>query len=165
MLFKLRKKFGRTKKIILHYHGTDIRGLRKQKLPHRSRLSDLAISLIFTYRRIRNNLLDKNRRMDRKAQMLADVVIVSTPDLLQNTIKGSIYLPNPVDTDHFSPDKISTNTKKQALIIDTEVTDTQWVLDYCKKHNICLDIEVYNRINSPIMYKNMPSLLKLIIFT
>jgi glycosyltransferase involved in cell wall biosynthesis len=160
MLFRLRKKFGRTKKLILHYHGTDIRGLKKQKLPHRSRLSDLAISLIFTYRRIRNNLLYKKRRIDRKAQMLADVVIVSTPDLLQNTIKGSIYLPNPVDTDHFNPDKTSTNTKKQALIIDTEVTDTQWVLDYCKKNNIGLDIEVYDRINNPIMYKDIPSLLK-----
>ncbi len=27
ILIKLRKKFGRSKKIILHYHGTDIRGL------------------------------------------------------------------------------------------------------------------------------------------
>lgn len=30
ILFELRKKFHRQKKIILHYHGSDIRGLKKQ---------------------------------------------------------------------------------------------------------------------------------------
>lgn len=33
ILFELRKKFQRQKKIILHYHGTDIRGLKKQSFP------------------------------------------------------------------------------------------------------------------------------------
>ncbi len=45
--------------MVLHYHGTDIRDLKKQKLPHRSRLSDIAISLILKYRKIRNTLLLK----------------------------------------------------------------------------------------------------------
>ena len=35
MVFKFRKEFGNSKKIILQYHGTDIRGIKKQKLPHR----------------------------------------------------------------------------------------------------------------------------------
>src|SRR2546423_1248120 len=30
VLFNLRKKFGKSKTIILHYHGTDIRGLKKR---------------------------------------------------------------------------------------------------------------------------------------
>src|SRR6185436_3124143 len=51
ILFELRKKFHRQKKIILHYHGTDIRGLKKQELPHRSLLSDTMIKLKMFYRK------------------------------------------------------------------------------------------------------------------
>jgi hypothetical protein len=158
VLLKLRQKFGNSKKIILHYHGTDIRGLKKQKLPHRSQLSDLAIRSIMMYRRIRDKVLFR-KRMHIKAQRMADTVIVSTPDLLQLVAKG-IHLPNPVDTDHFKPDSISKNEQKEALTIDTEVTDIQWALDYCKRHNISLNIEVYNRIKNPIIYKDMPQFLR-----
>ena len=158
ILIKLRQKFGNSKKIILHYHGTDIRGLKKQKLPHRSQLSDLAIRSIMMYRRIRDKVLFR-KRMHIKAQRMADTVIVSTPDLLHIVAK-SIHLPNPVDTDHFKPDSISKNEQKEALTIDTEVTDIQWALDYCKRHNISLNIEVYNRIKNPIIYKDMPEFLR-----
>ena len=158
ILIKLRQKFGNSKKIILHYHGTDIRGLKKQKLPHRSQLSDLAIRSIMMYRRIRDKVLFR-KQMHIKAQRMADTVIVSTPDLLHIVAK-SIHLPNPVDTDHFKPDSISKNEQKEALTIDTEVTDIQWALDYCKRHNISLNIEVYNRIKNPIIYKDMPEFLR-----
>jgi glycosyltransferase involved in cell wall biosynthesis len=158
ILLKLRKKFGRSKKIILHYHGTDIRGLKKQKLPHRSQISDLAIRSIMMYRGLRDKVLFK-KRMHINAQRVADTVIVSTPDLLQLVAKG-IYLSNPVDTDHFKPDSLLKNEQKEALTIDTEVTDIQWALDYCKMHNISLNIEVYNRIKAPIIYKDMPDFLR-----
>lgn len=158
ILLKLRKKFGRSKKIILHYHGTDIRGLKKQKLPHRSQISDLAIRSIMMYRGLRDKVLFK-KRMHINAQRVADTVIVSTPDLLQLVAKG-IYLSNPVDTDHFKPDSLLKNEQKDALTIDTEVTDIQWALDYCKMHNISLNIEVYNRIKAPIIYKDMPDFLR-----
>ncbi len=59
MVFKMREKYGNSKKIILQYHGTDIRGIKKQKLPHRSKLSDLAVRGIFTYRRVRDAILIK----------------------------------------------------------------------------------------------------------
>src|SRR5919198_568497 len=137
ILLKLRQKFGRSKKIILHYHGTDIRGLRKQKLPHRSQLSDLAIKSIIMYRRLRGKMLFR-KRMHTEAQKMADKVIVSTPDLLQLVAEG-VHLPNP---------------------IDTEVTDIQWALDYCKRNNIVLDIEVYDRMKNPIMYNAMPNFLR-----
>jgi glycosyltransferase involved in cell wall biosynthesis len=158
ILLKLRKKFGRSKKIILHYHGTDIRGLKKQKLPHRSQISDLAIRSIMMYRGLRDKVLFR-KRMHINAQRMADTVIVSTPDLLQLVAKG-IYLSNPVDTDHFKPDSLLKNEQKEALTIDTEVTDIQWALDYCKMHNISLNIEVYNRIKAPIIYKDMPDFLR-----
>src|ERR687888_478880 len=137
ILLKLRQKFGRSKKIILHYHGTDIRGLRKQKLPHRSQLSDLAIKSIIMYRRLRGKMLFR-KRMHTEAQKMADKVIVSTPDLLQLVAEG-VHLPNPIDTD---------------------VTDIQWALDYCKRNNIVLDIEVYDRMKNPIMYNAMPNFLR-----
>jgi len=159
MVFKFREEFGNSKKIILQYHGTDIRGIKKQKLPHRSKLSDLAVRGIFTYRRVRDSILIK-KRIHSKAQRLADAVIVSTPDLLP-LVSKAIYLPNPIDTDHFKPDKISSRPERaQALTMDTEAIDIQLTLSYCKKNNLKLDIDVYNRIRDPIMYGDMPAFLK-----
>jgi glycosyltransferase involved in cell wall biosynthesis len=159
MVFKMREKFGNSKKIILQYHGTDIRGIKKQKLPHRSKLSDLAVRGIFTYRRVRDAILIK-KRIHSKAQLLADAVIVSTPDLLPLVGKAR-YLPNPIDTDHFTPGKIPSRPERaKALTMDTEATDIQLTLSYCKKNNLKLDIDVYNRIRDPIMYGDMPAFLK-----
>lgn len=159
LVFKMRRKYGTSKKIILQYHGTDIRGIKKQKLPHRSRLSDLAIRGIFTYRKVRDSLLIK-KRIHSKAQHLADSVIVSTPDLLP-LVSNAIFLPNPIDTDHFAPDKISSpKLERQALTMDTEATDIQLTLDYCKKYDAKLNIDVYNRVRTPIMYEDMPAFLK-----
>jgi len=159
MVFKFREEFGNSKKIILQYHGTDIRGIKKQKLPHRSKLSDLAVRGIFTYRRLRDLILIK-KRIHTKAQRLADAVIVSTPDLLP-LVSKAIYLPNPIDTDHFKPDKISSRPERaQALTMVTEAIDIQLTLSYGKKNNLKLDIDVYNRIRDPIMYGDMPAFLK-----
>ncbi len=169
MVIKLRNKFGKSKKIILHYHGTDIRGLNKQKLPHRSGLSDIAISLILRYRKIRNILLLK-KRIHYKAQNLANAVIVSTPDLLnyastKNDAVRKLYLPNPIDLDVFKPDAIISSTindgiKKNAVTMDNEVTDIPWALEYLKKNNVNLDITVHDRIKHPLMYQDLPNFLK-----
>ncbi len=159
MVFRLREKFGNSKKIILQYHGTDIRGIKKQKLPHRSTLSDLAVRGIFAYRRARDVILFK-KRIHSKAQRLTDAVIVSTPDLLP-LVSSAIYLPNPIDTDHFTPDKVSSKPDRgRALTMDTEAIDIRLTLSYCKKHNVNSDIYVYNRIKDPIMYGDMPAFLK-----
>jgi glycosyltransferase involved in cell wall biosynthesis len=164
----LRNKFGQSKKIVLHYHGTDIRGLNKQKLPHRSRISDTAIRLIYSYRRIRNAILLK-KRIHPKVQSLSDLIIVSTPDLLQyisakRKIK-KMYLPNPVDSDLFNPDiipsaKSGDNLKAQAVTMDTEVTNVPWVQNYLKINNINFDIDVYDRVKHPLMYSELPGFLK-----
>jgi hypothetical protein len=160
MVSKFRKEFGNSKKIILQYHGTDIRGIRKQKLPHRSTLSDLAVTGIFAYRRVRDAILIK-KKIHSMAQRLADTVIVATPDLLP-LVGNSIYLPNPIDTDHFTPDKISSPSSEitQALTMDTEAIDVRLALSYCQKHDVTLDIDVYDRIKDPIMYRDMPAFLK-----
>lgn len=164
----LRKKYGKTKKIVLHYHGTDIRGLKKQKLPHRSRISDNAIRLIYLYRRIRDTVLLK-KRIHSKVQSLSDLIVVSTPDLLQYVSSKvgikKIYLPNPVDTDLFNPDIIpSINSRDsvhaEAVTMDTEVTNMSWVHNYLKINNINFDIDVYDRIKHPLMYSELPRFLK-----
>jgi glycosyltransferase involved in cell wall biosynthesis len=159
MVLRFRNEFKNSKKIILHYHGTDLRGIRKQKLPHRSRISDLAVRAIFTYRNIRNNILIR-KRLHSQAQTLADAVIVSTPDLISLANKA-IYLPNPIDTDHFRPDKIHSQHKNpRALTMETEATDARLTLEQSRKYNADLHIDVYDRIKSPIMYSDMPAFLK-----
>jgi glycosyltransferase involved in cell wall biosynthesis len=164
----LRNKYGKSKKIVLHYHGTDIRGLKKQKLPHRSRISDTAIRLIYLYRRIRNNILLK-KRIHSKVQSLSDLIIVSTPDLLQyvSSKRGikNIYLPNPIDSDLFNPGIISSinsndSLHAEAVTMDTEVTDMSWVHNYLKMNRINFDIDVYDRIKQPLMYSELPRFLK-----
>jgi glycosyltransferase involved in cell wall biosynthesis len=169
VFLKLRNKFGKSKKMVLHYHGTEIRGLKKQKLPHRSRLSDVAISLILKYRKIRNTLLLK-KRIHYKAQNLADAVIVSTPDLMKYTSTKNavrkLYLPNPIDLDVFKPNAILHSTsddglkRGNAVTMDNEVTDIPWALEYLKKNNIDLDITVHDRIRHPLMYQDLPNFLK-----
>jgi len=149
ILFKLHKKFHK-KKIILHYHGTDIRGLSRQELPHRSRLSDAVIRLKRLYRK---------KIGHSKAQKLADAVCVSTPDLLP-LVRNGIHIPIPIDTDHFKPDSNSSVELKEAFTINSEVTNIQWALDYCKKKGINLDVDVIDRTKNPIMYKNIPDFLR-----
>jgi glycosyltransferase involved in cell wall biosynthesis len=158
VLLSLRRELGLSKKIILQYHGSDIRGVKKQKLPHRSLLSDLAVMSIYKYRKIRDKLFLRHR-LHNKAQSMSDVVIVSTMDLLK-LVKNAIHIPNPVDVDHFTPAEKGNNSQKDALIIDTEVTDIRSALEYCKKNNIYLNIEVFNRVKNPTMYKDMPDLLR-----
>jgi hypothetical protein len=150
ILFKLRKKFGRQKKIILHYHGTDIRGLKNQKLPHRSVLSDTAIKLKMFYRKKIGHA---------RAQKQADVVCVSTPDLLP-LVSNGIHIPIPIDTKHFSPKSNPTGELKKAFTINSEVTNIQRALDLCKKNQINFDVEVIDRTKNPIMYTDIPDFIR-----
>ncbi len=162
VLLRLRKKFGRSKKIVIHYHGTDIRGIRKRK--GNSSQSPKAISVsefILDPKRIASKAADfalSRKPMHALAQKWADAVLVSTPDLLQLLPKAN-YLPNPVDIDHFRQLSIP-DDRKEAFTMDTEVTDMQSALEYCKENNISLDIEVYDRTKNPVMYADMPTLMK-----
>jgi hypothetical protein len=150
ILFELRKKFQRQKKIILHYHGTDIRGLKKQELPHRSVISDTAIKLKMLYRKKFGHA---------RAQKLADAVCVSTPDLLP-LVRNGIHIPIPIDTEHFSPKNNPDGQLKEAFTINSEVTNIQRALDLCQKNQIKLDIEVIDRTKNPIVYANIPDFIR-----
>jgi hypothetical protein len=164
MLFRLHKKFGRSKKLVLHYHGTDLRGLKKrqkEELPHRSLPSDL---IIFAKRLVRRPYYKiMRRRIHARAQKLADAVIVATPDLLQFA-ENAIHLPNPIDTDHFKPlNNMKCNNYQQQvkiLTINNEAIDMELVLSYCRKNGLNSSVEVYDRMNNPIMYSDMPNFLR-----
>ena len=95
-----------------------------------------------------------------ESQKLANEILVSTPDLL-SLLPNAKYLPNPVDLDHFS--KETNNYSKvndNALTIKTETGNTQKVLEYCKKNNINLKIDVFDRTKTPLLHEQIPNLLK-----
>jgi hypothetical protein len=159
VLFKLRRRFGKSKTIILQYLGTDIRGLNPSPIstaPVRPRILSIIIKGITM--KLRGLPLPK-QYIHILAQMLADKVLVATPDLIQSVVKGT-YLPIPVDAEHFYTDHMPDSNKKCALTLNTEVINISKAMEYCRKNEIDLDIEVYDRTKDPIMYADMPKFLK-----
>ena len=156
MVINIRNTYKESKVIILHYHGTDIRGSEDN-------------SRIFNLRNILRpkNIVRKirNRRLHIKAQRLADRVIVSTPDLIQ-LVKGSIFLPNPIDTNHFNKKLIKERSSDvsddvyKGILVNSEVTNVNLAINYCKQKNINLNIDIHDRTKNPICYKDIPNFLK-----
>jgi hypothetical protein len=121
---ELRKKY-RNKKLVLHYHGSEVRG--RQSDPLRAEAEDKA-----------------------------DIILGSTEDL-KDYVDGITYVPNPVDTEHFKPDSHLSN---RAFTISRSITDTQWMLDYMKKNNFNLEVEMVERGANPVPYSQVPAFLK-----
>ena len=95
-----------------------------------------------------------------ESQKLANEILVSTSDLL-TLVPYAKYLPNPIDSDHFS--KRNDNLNKEnidVLTIHTETGDIQKTLEYCKTNNINLKINVYDRTKTPLLYAEIPNFLK-----
>lgn len=154
MVINIRKIYGGSKIIILHYHGTDIRGFYKDN----SRTFNL--QNILKPKNIIKKI--KKRRLHIKAQRLADRVIVSTPDLIQ-LVKGSVFLPNPIDTDHFNNKKLTNERSvdiSKGVIVNSEVTNIELAMNYFEHKKIDLNIDIYDRTKNPIYYKDVPNFLK-----
>ena len=165
LVFKIREAFGNSKKIILHYHGTDIRGLVKKK-SEKSILQNMKNKNKLFLRKIKKRLwLIKRgyyKSFSVEAQNLANEILVATPDLL-TLLHNANYLPNPVDLDHFSKKNNNKEEPKyniNALTIHTETGDIQKTLEYCKINNINLKINVYDRTKKPLLYEEVPNFLK-----
>ena len=151
MAINIRKIYGKSKIIILHYHGTDIRGFRDDK-EKGSYLRD-----IIRPKKLLGKILRK--RMHIKAQRSADRVIVSTPDLI-HLVKGSVLLHNPIDTDHFKRKlNVARSVSERAVLIKSEVTDVELAVDYCRRKGIDLNIHIYDRTKNPISYRDFPNFL------
>ncbi len=66
-----------------------------------------------------------------------------------------------MDTEHFAVGKdVSRRPNKSTLTFKTEVTDMHLVVDHCRKNNIQIPLEIYDRTQKPISYKEMPQFLR-----
>ena len=164
LVIKIRKAYGNSKKIVLHYHGTDIRGLKNKNNPDSSTIMNTTTRTKSFAAKVKNRLrlvqMGYFRSLRLESQKLANEILVSTPDLL-SLLPRAKYLPNPVDVDHFSKDNSKQhNVYNNALTIKTEVGNSEKVLEYCKKNNIGLKIDVFDRTKSPLLYEEIPNFLK-----
>jgi hypothetical protein len=165
LVVRIRKAFGNSKKIVLHYHGTDIRGLKNKKMTDLPPLKNMRIQSKSYAIKVRNRLrlihLGYYKSLRTESQKLADDILVSTQDLLL-LLPHAKYLPNPVDVEHFSKDDTNHNkvNNNKALTMKTESVDIQKTLLYCKENNINLNIEIFDRTKTPLLHAEIPNFLK-----
>ncbi|MGI8832327.1 MAG: hypothetical protein ACR2IS_06800 [Nitrososphaeraceae archaeon] len=155
------RKFRRSKKLILHYHGTDVRGFKGDNLdgmdPARKIVAKSRRSIIKIRNKCRLLRIGYWQSANTEAQNISRTTLVATPDLLP-LVKHAICLPTLVDTDHFK-EVNSLHRGNKALTFNTEVTNTEQALKYCNNNNIDFDLEVHDRTKKPIMFRDMPLLL------
>ena len=166
LVIKIRKAYGNSKKIVLHYHGTDIRGLKNKNNQNSLTIQNTTSRTISFAAKVKNRLrlmqMGYYRSLRTESQKLANEILVSTPDLLL-LLPNAKHLPNPVDVDHFSKDNDTPHNKvnkNNALTIKTEIGNSEKVLEYCKKNNIDLKIDLFDRTKSPLLYEEIPNFLK-----
>lgn len=85
-----------------------------------------------------------------KCDTKADLILVSTPNLMQDGFK---YLPNCIDTDMFKPMDVQKNNK--ALLFSIRYLD----MNLIKEHLNNTDYDIYDREKHPLKYNEMPALL------
>lgn len=154
ILLYLRKKLGDNFKVIMHFHGSDLRGIDQK---YRSlKLTSIPKAM---FKRYTANKIRKRNNLE--AIRTADSILVSTPDLL-NKIQGvtPILLNNPVDQGHFCKKQGGRfDSNKRYFTFKTEATsDIEWIIKFCKKNGID-NVEIVDRINNPILYAEMPKFL------
>ncbi len=100
---------------------------------------------------LRNTPKEKRKEAESKA----DKILLSTPDLT-NYVEG-IYLPNPVDTEHFSTRKIPVNNKALSLMTHNETKEI--LKKILKASGKSFEFEAISRQEKPVKYENMPNFL------
>jgi len=127
---ELRKKY-KDKRIILHYHGSEVR--------------------------VKEDNVDP-LRLD--AEQKSDVILVSTSDLLNYVNNEAQYFPNPVDTEHFRKASFSMSPEKSLMIISNRM-DVQWITDFLSKNNFNpASYTIIDRSSNPILYSQLPTVLR-----
>jgi glycosyltransferase involved in cell wall biosynthesis len=89
----------------------------------------------------------------RKFWSKADVIIVSTKDLLEGAPDNAIYLPNPVDTEHF----YYRGSRKLGTAFHISYNADKEAKDIAKEFN--LELTIHNRKENPINHTEMPFIL------
>lgn len=102
---------------------------------------------------------DNLRHMDparrERCERHADKVLVSTPDLRE--YGGGEWMPNPVDTDLFSPRAPPRNGKAAYFIIRDEPRDIK--LQMLERGRVRLDYDLHDINERPVPYAGMPGFL------
>jgi hypothetical protein len=97
--------------------------------------------------------------IQRQAEEMCNAVIGSTKDLEQFTGQSMIYIPNPVDTEHFRPPESHRSRDATAFTFKTTGSDISWVLQHLKENEIDISVEVLDRQANPVSYSAMPSII------
>ena len=84
----------------------------------------------------------------------ANLLLVSTPDLLENAPSRAIWLPNPVDTDLFYP---RSSSRKLGHAFHISYNAVKLAKQYAQDHNLTLEIQ--NRTKKPIPYPELGKVL------
>lgn len=155
MIFYLRKKYGTSKKIVLHYHGTDIRGLDNFDQRKRVYNENLLLIILKIIKNKKKNKTINRIAKNRLAQILSDNVLISQKDL-SIYVKNAKYIPIPIDVDHFCKDE--DRNKRKALLFKTEASNIKKTLETIT-NNFNFSAEVHDRISNPIKYSEMPEFL------
>ena len=78
----MRKAYGNSKKIILHYHGTDIRGLKNKNNPNISTIQNTKARTKSFAAKVKNRLrliqMGYYKSLRTESQKLANEILVST---------------------------------------------------------------------------------------
>ncbi len=90
----------------------------------------------------------------------ADIILVSTKDLLDGSPENTVFVPNPVDVDLFYP--MEKSRKKGTALFFYDRTpklrySLPWAINIARKMG--LELTVINREINPISYKRMPYIL------
>jgi len=112
-----------SRKIIMHYHGSDIRGKGEEK------------RLYFSP---------------------ADLVLVSTRDLLDE-VPHAVWLPRPVDTDHFKPLPVA-KKRRSAIYVNITSKCLRTAQKFCDERELSLTI-VDRKSGHWIPYSGYPTFL------
>lgn len=163
LVYRLRKKYGNKKKIILHYHGSEIREGNKQISTNFKKTVVIIRNRILNRIQLLNDGYGYQTSLHNVAQTLADKTLVATPDLLNLCNEETQYLPNPVDTDlfnNFDHTKYQKNNQIRAITMKTRLIDISTMKRYLKKNNMHIDLCVHDRTTSPVDYQYIPDLLR-----
>jgi len=114
------------KKVVMHFHGEDVRLAGWDNL---------------------KEILEK-----------ADLILISTPDMLDGAPSNVFWLPNPVDTEHFKPIPSLRNAGTAVYFVKHQRgEDTNWPKKVAKRYG--LKLYVHDRKINPITYSQMPIFL------
>lgn len=150
--FYLHKKMSKKPRIVMHFHGTDLRGIKQNQ-----KIWPLRNFFASSIKNYRSSIIRK--RSTAMVEKFADKVLVSTPDLLSLVNKGSVLLHNPVDTEHFN-EKQNHKSNELAFTFATESKSVKnWIIRVCKKNGID-NLDVVDRTKSSIKYFGMPDFLR-----